>query len=317
MSCANHPAVAETAYCRTCGKPLCTDCTRPVVGVVYCESCLAERMKASAPPAAAARPGPGPAYVAPGMPSGGGPNPALAGILAGFFPFGVGAVYCSQYAKGLAHLLIFGLLVFGASHGGSLEPLFGVSIAFFYIYQIVDAIRSAKALQAGQPAPDPFGLGQTFGTGERVDMSRVPVGAYVLIGLGVLFLIHSLGFAEFDMDHIWPFFLIGIGGWLFAKRWGLVGNSTACQCDRCRARCAMGPAVLVTLGVLFLLESFSYNSGFHRTWPVLLLVIGGIKLWQGTASGAGHVQVLPAAPVAGPPPAAPVEPPAVSEVDRG
>lgn len=325
MSCANHAGIAETAYCRTCGKPLCVNCARPVLGVVYCETCLAERMKGTAPPTTAPYVlAAGPAYASPGVPpAGGGPNPALAGILAGFFPFGVGAVYCAQYAKGLAHLLIFGLLIFGVSHGHGFEPLFGMGVAFFVIYQIVDAVRSAKALQAGQAPPDPFGLAQTFSTGERMDMSRVPTGAVVLIGLGVLFLIHSLGFAEFDMDHFWPFILIGVGVWLFAKRWGVIGVSNACGCERCRARCSMGPAVLVTLGVLFLLESFSGRAGFDHTWPVLLLVIGGVKLWQGQASNAGHVQALPpAGPGLTPPPVAPqpqaaVEPqPASSEVDH-
>ena len=94
--------------------------------------------------------------VAPGPASG--PNPAVAGILAGFFPFGVGAVYTGQYSKGLAHLLIFVMLIFGVSHGGSWDWLFGFGIAFFVVYQIIDAIRTAKAIQAGQPAPDPLGL---------------------------------------------------------------------------------------------------------------------------------------------------------------
>ncbi|PYX18961.1 MAG: hypothetical protein DMG87_13265, partial [Acidobacteria bacterium] len=33
MNCANHPAIQAAAYCRTCGKALCTNCTRPVQGV--------------------------------------------------------------------------------------------------------------------------------------------------------------------------------------------------------------------------------------------------------------------------------------------
>jgi hypothetical protein len=34
----------------------------------------------------------------------------------------------------------------------------------------------------------------------------------------------------------------------------------------------VGPAVLVTLGVLFLLDNVS-GYGFERTWPILLIVI--------------------------------------------
>ena len=29
MNCANHPDVEKVAFCRTCGKPLCANCTRP------------------------------------------------------------------------------------------------------------------------------------------------------------------------------------------------------------------------------------------------------------------------------------------------
>ena len=39
----------------------------------------------------------------------------------------------------------------------------------------------------------------------------------------------------------------------------------------------MGPAILLTLGCLFLLERM-HGPGFHRTWPILLLVIGLVKL---------------------------------------
>jgi len=43
MNCAIHNEIAAVAFCRTCGKPLCTNCTRDVRGVIYCEACLAGR----------------------------------------------------------------------------------------------------------------------------------------------------------------------------------------------------------------------------------------------------------------------------------
>jgi hypothetical protein len=39
----------------------------------------------------------------------------------------------------------------------------------------------------------------------------------------------------------------------------------------------MGPAVLVTLGLLFLLAN-KPGYAFERTWPILLIVIGAIKV---------------------------------------
>src|SRR5437667_10683619 len=143
MNCANHTDISAVAYCRTCGKALCANCTRDVRGVIYCENCLAARLEGVQPP-----PSP-PAGYPPVAPSSG-PNPAVAGILAGFFPFGVGAVYSGQYAKGLAHLVTFAVLVWGASSArGGFETVFGLGIAFFYIYQSVDAVPSAKAIPVG------------------------------------------------------------------------------------------------------------------------------------------------------------------------
>ena len=56
MNCANHTDVSAVAYCRTCGKPLCAQCTREVRGVIYCENCLAARMENVQPPAMPAAP---------------------------------------------------------------------------------------------------------------------------------------------------------------------------------------------------------------------------------------------------------------------
>jgi hypothetical protein len=52
MNCATHNDTAAVAFCRTCGKPLCGNCTRDVRGVIYCEPCLAARLESTAPAAA-------------------------------------------------------------------------------------------------------------------------------------------------------------------------------------------------------------------------------------------------------------------------
>ena len=286
MNCANHTDVSAVAYCRTCGKPLCANCTRDVRGVIYCETCLAARMESAQPPVMPAAP----VYAQRGVPPQGGPNPAVAGILAGFFPFGVGAVYTSQYAKGLAHLIISVLLIIGMSHGEALSTFCGLAFAFFYIYQIVDAVRSAHAISAGAPPPDPFGLAQAFGAGEKIDASKIPTGAIVLIGLGTLFLLHTMGIFDLNFGRIWPIFLIALGGWLFARSWGLVSSRDRCYCERCRTRGLIWPAILVTVGVLSLLEDFT-RFGWDRTWPLVILVIGVVMLLRSNASWEGHREV--------------------------
>jgi len=64
-----------------------------------------------------------------------------------------------------------------------------------------------------------------------------------------------------------------------------------CPCGRCRAHGYMGPAVLITIGVLFLLDQMGHLHwmDFGFTWPALLIVIGLIKLLEHSASIAGHV----------------------------
>lgn len=247
-------------------------------------------MEGKTPPAAAFVPGApaGTVGYPPAVAVSSGPNPALAGILAGFFPFGVGAVYTGQYAKGLAHLVVFGLLVAGASASDNSEILgvvCGLGIAFFYVYQIIDSVRSARALQVGQAPPDPFGLAQTFTTGDRIDAKRIPAGAVILILVGVLFLLHTLGLGEFGISRFWPIVLIVLGGWMFARNFGLLGDDNSATLDpRYRSRRLMGPSLITAIGILFLLSELRVAS-FGRTWPIILLVIGAVKLLQSSALG--------------------------------
>jgi TM2 domain-containing membrane protein YozV len=226
MNCSVHSDAAAISYCRTCGKPMCEKCSHSVRGVVYCEDCIATRLHDTMPSAPASGIVAGTAGAPVLVTSG--PSPGLAGVLAGFFPFGVGAVYNGQYAKGLAHMLIFIALIFGVSQvGDTYGPVFGLAIAAFYFYQIIDAVRSAQAIRLGQPAPDPFGLAKSFGSGERVDFNRVPVGALVLIGLGVLFLLNTMGlFHAYWIHRLWPVILIVLGVWLLVKRFSPPGGAT-------------------------------------------------------------------------------------------
>lgn len=351
MNCANHADASAVAYCRTCGKALCANCTRPVRGVIYCEDCLGAKMEGvpgTNPPGASAgaagfvsggysatsasTAGPGPAFRPP-SPASSGPNPTVAGILAGFFPFGVGAVYTGQYAKGLAHLSIFVLLVAGcnaadSANSDTLAAICGIGLAFFYVYQIIDAVRTAKAIQMAQPVPDPFGLAATFGGGTKIETRNIPIGAIVLILIGVLFLLNTMGLTEFGLGRFWPLILIALGGWMFARNYGLGGLCcTGCQCARCRTRRLMGPVMLLTIGLLFFLDQSVHVARFHQTWPVILLAAGLVKLLQGSASVEGHNPALASAPKSGgsafppPPPVPPVPPappvPPTGEVNHG
>jgi Domain of unknown function (DUF5668) len=234
MNCAVHTQTQAVAYCRTCGKALCEDCKRDVMGVVYCEPCIAARLQGNAAPGASMPPPP-PVTRVPGAPS-----PVIAGLL-GFIP-GVGAMYNGQFTKAFAHVVIFVLLIVVASN---ISGVFGVLIGFFVLYMAFEAYKTAEAKQHGMPLPDPLGLDKMLGIQEthvhianpatqpttatgyppvqpvQVEpppppRDHTPVGAIVLIILGVVFLLDNLGIMR--MHHLWPLFLIGIGLWLAYKR---------------------------------------------------------------------------------------------------
>jgi hypothetical protein len=117
-----------------------------------------------------------------------------------------------------------------------------------------EAYKTAEAKRHGLPAPDPLGLDKMFGIQEPQQIhstsvpmvgnaaayppvspqspqtapplqveppppppqDNAPIGAIVLIGLGVLFLLQNLGI--FRIHNLWPLFLIGVGLWLAYKR---------------------------------------------------------------------------------------------------
>jgi len=49
-----------------------------------------------------------------------------------------------------------------------------------------------------------------------------------------------------------------------------------------RSGSPMGPVILIALGVMFLLDQFIPGWGIGRTWPVLLVIIGVLKLLGST-----------------------------------
>jgi hypothetical protein len=393
MNCANHPDRENTAFCQNCGKPICQECTRVIGTAVYCEPCLAARLTgAGAPP-----PTGGGSYTYTGGEGGlnytvsgaippppvpGEPNPGLAALL-GLIP-GVGAMYNGQYAKGVVHLIVFAILVSLANENG----IFGLFIAGWVCYQVIEAYHTAKARRDGTPLPNPFGLNDlserlgfgkawpnTVGTaapqGAAPDASqatsasytppppgfppqpgaswsapwdtynyappvtpvppygnpaypadpnlmpvvrnRFPAGAIWLIGLGCLFLIGNSGlFHTFPVHRLVPFFLIGLGVWLFVRRMTDTGSGIADDgTPRYQFRLfrALRGSVWVTLiGVLFLLDSFDIVSWSH-SWPIIIIVAGLMAIFQRVSYNSAMAPAYPyPAPPAPPPPSSPPDP---------
>jgi hypothetical protein len=190
MKCAVHADVDATGYCRNCGKALCPQCTREVKGALYCEDCLATLVT---------------------TPTGtsGGSNPGIACAL-GFIP-GLGAVYNGEYAKALIHIAVFGgiIAMLSADVSDATQAIFIVSLVVFYLYMPLDAYRVAKARRQGE-AVSPL-LGATG--------ANRPMGAFVLIALGVLFLLSNFGLLRSEwIARGWPVALIAIGAWMLFRR---------------------------------------------------------------------------------------------------
>jgi hypothetical protein len=194
MKCAVHPEAEATGFCRNCGKPLCAQCTREVRGALYCEQCLSG-MLAGPHAAAAARTGDS--------------RPAIAATL-GIIP-GLGAVYNGEYVKALIHVVVFASLIaaMAADLASSFQAFVIVSFVAFCFYMPVDAYRVAKARSTGEPAPPDLMQGP----------GRKPIGAIVLIGLGVLILLGNFGLLEREwFAKAWPVGLIVLGVWVLMDR---------------------------------------------------------------------------------------------------
>jgi len=216
MKCAVHPDVDVSGYCRNCGKPMCAACSRPVHGVLYCEECLGHVMGLPGPQAAGSSAAPGMGDVS-GVPAQGpvtgkpgGVSPALAFIL-GFIP-GLGAIYNGEYNKAILHIVIFGGIILGVTgaFGEGLESFWVFGLVAFVLYMPIDALRTAKSRQTGEPLKDPVELWS----------AKQPLGPMILIGVGVLILLNNFGFFErFRIgEFFWPVVLIVVGFLMLRKR---------------------------------------------------------------------------------------------------
>lgn len=122
--------------------------------------------------------------------------------------------------------------------------------------------------------------------------SHVPTGAIWLIALGVIFLVGNAGlFRGFPIHRLLPFFLIGLGVWIFVSRMTSTGNSLqddGTHLYRWRLFSAIRSSVWVALvGILFFLDSFNILSWSH-SWPLFIIVAGLLTFFR-VAAASGPV----------------------------
>jgi hypothetical protein len=143
------------------------------------------------------------AAVAPGVTR---KNPVLAGFLS-LFP-GVGNVYNGLYMRGITFFLVITSLIAIAAEG---HPLFGFGVAFFWLFNVIDAFRQATLIN--------YGYAQDLGL---VDLPRYPRAGQGGVVAGVLLMLIGLVAISEQFFHIsldwlfdaWPFTLVAVGAWL-------------------------------------------------------------------------------------------------------
>jgi len=133
-------------------------------------------------------------------------NPGLAALLS-FFP-GMGNVYNGLYMRGVTFFLIVLSLIGIANRG---HDLFGFAIAFFWIFNVIDAYRQATLIN--------YGYAQDLGLLDlprhpRASQGGVAAGA-ILALIGLVALLERYFYIRLDwLFDLWPFALVLLGGWM-------------------------------------------------------------------------------------------------------
>ena len=130
---------------------------------------------------------------------------------------GLGQVYVGYYQRGFIHAIVVAVLITLLAGGGAvpLIPLFGLFLAFFWLYNVVDAGRRAalyNEVLAGRTDVElPQDL-KTPGLGGSV------VGGVAIALVGFVLLLHTrFGVSLAWIEEWWPLALIGFGAYLVYK----------------------------------------------------------------------------------------------------
>jgi hypothetical protein len=174
-------------------------------------------------------------------------------------------MYNGQFMKGFLHLMVFVVLVWLSDNA---TGLFGIVLAGWVCYMVIDAYQTAKAIKYGLPIPDPIGINNLVGGPQReAHYAQRMNEAGERIGEGFS---HAAS----------------------AFRTGTVGNPGNAGAPPPASEPYVAPApvppppprevtptgaiVLIGLGLLFLLGNMGILHGLHHWWPLFLI---GLGLW--------------------------------------
>lgn len=143
-------------------------------------------------------------------------SPALATVLS-LMP-GLGQIYVGYYQQGFICLMtaatVIAILASGGGGRGG-EPFFGMFLAFFWIFNMIDANRRAQHYNLALMGLSDQELPEDFqGPGAKGSVA----GGLLLVVVGtLLFLDVKFGVSLEWLEDWWPVALIGFGIWLILK----------------------------------------------------------------------------------------------------
>lgn len=141
-------------------------------------------------------------------------SPVLAAMLS-LMP-GLGQIYVGYYVQGFTNILVIASLIALLHHGiGALTPLGGLFLAFYWLYNIVDASRRAAFYNQALAGLGPMELPKDI---EMPGGGGALFGGVALIVLGGL----ALAYTRFNislawLEHWWPLALVIVGAYLIYK----------------------------------------------------------------------------------------------------
>lgn len=138
-------------------------------------------------------------------------SPALAGILSFFFP-GTGALYNGQPLKFLVVILGVAIMVTMLAHEEGSAPFLGILLGGLYVYQFIDAISTASAINRKALQGEEVGEVKVEELPEFVRTGSVFWGIILMI-LGVVLLMANFEFlvTYSRIWSLWPLIVIIIG----------------------------------------------------------------------------------------------------------
>jgi hypothetical protein len=135
-----------------------------------------------------------------------GKSAVLAGFLSAFMP-GAGQAYIGYYASGFINIAVVAALIsmLNSNAVRGLEPFFGLFLAFFWIFNIIDSVRKAKLYNLHQ-----IGAAETPAPTDSPLFGGV---ALVILGL-ILTLAITFDLDMYWLEDVWPLFVLALGIYL-------------------------------------------------------------------------------------------------------